>query len=132
MKISKGAARRVDAALLERARAIVARYRLVVEPSPGLGYIGHSIELRGVSADGRSPEECVRNSLEAQAGMVAAMLEAGEQPPAPSVGGQRAAQINIRVTEDEKMVLEAAAQRQGFRNISEFLRTTALGAANAA
>lgn len=117
---------------MARARDLASKYHLVIEPRPGLGFIGYSLEQRGVFGDGRTPEACVRAVLEAQAGMIAAMLEAGETPPPPLTEGKRAAQINIRVTPDEKLLLEHAAHERGFRNVSEFLRTTALGAIKAA
>jgi uncharacterized protein (DUF1778 family) len=41
-------------------------------------------------------------------------------------------QINIRVTPEEKLVLTDGAKRGGFRNVSEFLRTTALSATRSA
>lgn len=116
--------------VLARAEGIVSQYRLLLEPSDGGGYLGYSIELRGVMADGRTPEECARATLVAQVGMVAAMLEAGDRPPPPSTDGKRDNQINIRVTIEEKLLLESAAKRQGFRGISEFLRNAGLRAAD--
>lgn len=129
---SAKADRPIDAATLRRAREIASRYRMLIEPSRASGYIGRTVEMSGVIAGGETVEECARRTLEAQTVAVAVYLEDGERPPAPSVEGARGAQVNIRMTIDEKLTLESAAQRQGFRNLSEFLRTAGLRSASAA
>lgn len=55
---------------------------------------------------------------------VAVMLELGKRLPAAR--GQRTAQVNIRLTPEEKMALEEAAAQRGFRGISDYVRATAL------
>lgn len=112
---------------MNRAREIARAYRLVLQPSERLGYVGHTVEVPTVFADGPTPERCVKAVIEAQTGYVAMLLEAGEAPPAPASAAKREAQINIRVTAEEKMILEDGARRGGYRNVSEFMRTASLG-----
>ncbi len=125
-RTASSASRPLDPKTLRRAREIVAGYRLVLQPSERLGYVGCTVEAPTVFADGSTPERCVTATLQAQAGYVAMLLEAGEAPPAPASDLRREAQINIRVTAEEKMVLEEGARRGGFRNVSEFIRTSTL------
>lgn len=125
-KTIAAASKPLDAGVLRRAREIVRGYRLVIQPSDRLGYIGHTVEVPTVFADGASPERCVKAVMQAQAGYVAMLLESGETPPSPVSDARREAQINIRVTAEEKMIFEEGARRGGFRNVSEFIRTSTL------
>jgi predicted RNase H-like HicB family nuclease len=113
-----------DPAVLDRARRIVAQYRLVLEPDNDLGYVGTSLELPTVFADGNTPDSCVEATREALAVAVATMIEMGDPPPTSRV--RRSLQINVRLTPDEKRTLEEAASLRGFRGISEFVRSVAI------
>lgn len=57
---------------------------------------------------------------------VAVMLEAGQTPPLAACEEQRTQQINIRLTAEERLLIESAAKRRGYRGISDFVRTAAL------
>ena len=57
---------------------------------------------------------------------VAVMLEAGDAPPLPMTDESRDQQVNIRLTAREKLRIEGAAQRSGFRGVSDFIRAAAL------
>ena len=113
-----------DRAILRRAGEIVEGYRLLLEPNEAVGFIGRAIELPNVLADGATPDECVRSTREALTTTVATMLEAGQRPPTPA--GARQAQMNVRVSAEEKLLLEDTARRHGFRGVSDFVRTAAL------
>ncbi len=115
-----------EADILKRAREITARDRLVLEPDPELGFIGRSLELPTVFADGKTADACVAATREALETAVATMLEMGQAPPAPAERGVRQAQVNIRLTAEEKLLLEESARRRGFRGISDFVRAAAL------
>jgi len=60
---------------------------------------------------------------------VAYMLEIGETPPPPASDQKRTEQVNVRLTTEEKLVLEEAAHSSGFRGISDFVRTASLAQA---
>ena len=124
----RGAAldRPFDAPILRRARQIAGSYRLILEPDEDMGYVGRSLELPTVFADGKTPAACIRATLEALTTAVATLLELGEHPPLAAKEGRRQAQINIRVSAEEKLVLEETARRNGFRGVSDFVRSAAL------
>jgi uncharacterized protein (DUF1778 family) len=79
-----------------------------------------------VFADGPTADQCVRATREALTAAVATMLEMGLRPPAPAAKGARQAQINVRLTAEEKLILEDSARRAGFRGVSDFVRAAAL------
>ena len=56
-------------------------------------------------------------------------LEDDERPPSPAASGKRETQVNIRLSADEKLRLEEAARKAGFRSLSDFMRSTALSQA---
>lgn len=104
----------------------MSEYQLILTPEPEVGYLGRTVELPLVMADGETVEACVRETLEATEAAVAALLELGEKPPLPAKAGKRDQQVNIRLSSQEKMLLEETARREGFRSLSDFLRTSAL------
>jgi predicted RNase H-like HicB family nuclease len=115
-----------DPTLLKRAQSVAAQYRIILESDPDVGFIGHGLELPNVFADGPTPSDCVKAVREALAATVATMLEQGSRPPAPAREGLRQTQLNIRVSAEEKLVLEDAARRHGFRGVSDYVRSAAL------
>jgi predicted RNase H-like HicB family nuclease len=115
---------------LEKARQIASGYRFILRPSDNLGYVGRTLELPLVLADGRTPEECLRATMFAVQTAIATMLESGQTPPASA--SRRTEQINIRLTSEEKVLLEEECQRKGFRGLSDFVRATALAEASGA
>ncbi len=112
--------------VLRRAREITMSYRLMIQPAEGVGFIGRSVELPGVMAGGMSHEECVRAVVTATETAVATLLEAGQEPPLPASSRRRTEQINIRLTSEEKLLLEEESQRKGFRGVSDFVRAAVL------
>jgi len=77
-------------------------------------------------SDGPTIAACAANTLEATAASIATLLEDGRRPPAPSRDAVRTQQVNIRLSNDEKLQLEAAAKREGFRSVSDYVRSAAL------
>ena len=118
--------RAFDPAIERRARQIAQRYRLVLEPDEDVGFVGRGLEMPTVFADGPSADQCVRATREALAVAVATMLELGLRPPAPATKNARQAQVNVRLTTEEKLILEDSARRAGFRGLSDFVRAAAL------
>ena len=123
---SKAADRPFDTAILKRARKVVSAYRIILEKDAGLGYIGSSIELPAVFADGATAASCVDAIQHALAYAVATMIECGQRPPAAASSGKRDVQINIRLTAQEKLRLSDTARRLGFKGVSDFVRLAAL------
>ncbi|MBU0718497.1 MAG: hypothetical protein KJ749_09640 [Planctomycetes bacterium] len=131
-KASKLLDRPFDPALLKRARKIACGYRLVLEVDKEAGFIGSSVELPGVFADGPTPDSCVEATQQALAFAVATMIECGQNPPAPASTDKRDVQVNVRLTAHEKSLLQEAARRLGFKGISDFVRIAALERTSAA
>ncbi len=128
-KRGKALDRPFEAAILRRAKRMAEQYRLILEPDDEVGFVGHAVELPNVFADGRTANECVRAMREALTAAVATMLEAGQRPPAPSAEGKRLMQVNVRLTANEKQILEEMARQSGYRSVSDFVRAAALSCA---
>ena len=122
---SKGIDRPFDPPLLRRARAIAAQYQIVLQFEDG-EYYGRGLEMPYVMNDGKTPDDCVKATRESLTTAVAAMLERDEKPPAPASGGKRSEQINVRLTTEEKLLLENAARSRGFKGLGDFVRATVL------
>jgi len=115
-----------DPTILKEARTLALQYRLLLERDEDGTYIGSALELPLVFGDGRTPDQCVRDTFEALTAAVAYLLEQGRKPPLPSSQRRRQEQVNIRLTAEEKLLLEEAARAKGFRGISDFVRSTTL------
>jgi len=114
-----------DPKLWKQAAEIARGYRIVIEFEDD-EYFGCTVEMPYVMADGKTPASCVKNTLEATTLAIATMLENDEQPPAASSDNKRHEQVNVRLTAMEKMRLEEASRRQGFRGLSDYIRNKAL------
>ena len=79
--------------------------------------------------DGKTVNECVKDTRETLCGAVALMLEQGQRPPSPSRAGTRTAQVNVRLTAEEKALLEGTAKQRGYSGLSDFIRPVAIESA---
>ena len=79
-----------------------------------------------VMSDGLTLEACFQNTRDALTTAVVAQLERGKQPPSPLAEHRRTEQINIRLTREEKLMLEQSARSKGFRGLGDYVRTTTL------
>lgn len=118
--------RPIDPATQKKAVELAKAYHLVLTEEPEVGYLGRTVEMPLVMADGESIEACANATLEATTAAIATLLEQGERPPAPARHGKRDQQVNIRLTGEERMRLEEAARRDGFRSLSDYLRASGL------
>lgn len=125
-KTKAEAGKPVDAKLWAKAKKIAAGYTLIVQPEAELGYVGRTLELPYVMADGETAEACIEQIVEATALAVVTYLEDGEQPPVAASDAKRTTQVNVRLTQAEKFQIEEAARRSGFRGVSDFVRSAAL------
>lgn len=107
---------------------MVVQYQIVLTNEEGHWY-GHGLELPHVFGDGGTPSACIDNAREALTAAVAYMLEHGRVPPAPAKQGKRSTQVNVRLTAEEKAVLEGTARRRGYEGLSDFIRAAALESA---
>lgn len=114
-----------DAAVLKRARQIVEQYRIVIHREDG-DYFGETLELPGSMNDGKTPAQCIENTIDIVTTAVAAMLERGEIPPLPATDERRDEQVNVRLSKLEKLTFEEAARTRGFRGVSDFMRSATM------
>jgi predicted RNase H-like HicB family nuclease len=124
-KQPKAIDRPFESALLKRAVEIASAYQIILQFEDG-EYYGRGLEMPLVMNDGKTPDECVRATRESLISAVATLLEKGEQPPAPASEAKRSEQVNVRLTVEEKLLLDEAARRRGFKGLGDFVRTTAL------
>ncbi len=120
-------ARPFAAAVAKQAAGVAAHYQVVLEESDGRWY-GRGLELPHVFADGATPDACVTATQQAMAAAVAYLLEQGQAPPPPARAARRTEQVNVRLTAEEKSIIEVAARSKGFSGLSDYLRAAALEA----
>lgn len=132
LKKSKAAikrlSRRFEPSILQEAKDVVSEYSVIIGKNDNLGFVGSSIELPTVFADGKTPVECYKAIQEALMVAAATMIECGSRPPQPASEKKRTAQVNIRLTPQEKLLLSNAATTLGFKGISDYIRNAALKA----
>ncbi len=124
-KSAKAIDRPFDADIMAKAKKIAGEYQVILAFEDGHWY-GRGLELPNIHGDGKTVAQCVQNSREAFAGWVAYLLEEGQRPPTPAREGARSAQVNVRLTAEEKVLLEATARRKGYGGLSDFFRAAAL------
>jgi predicted RNase H-like HicB family nuclease len=111
--------------VLKEAKGIAQRYQVILSCEEGHWY-GRGLELPNVFGDGKTANQCIENTWEALCGAVAYLLEQGQKPPAPAREGTRTQQVNVRLTAEEKVMLETTAKRKGFKGLSDFIRAAAM------
>jgi predicted RNase H-like HicB family nuclease len=110
---------------VEQARIIASDYQIILTSEEGHWY-GRGLELPHVFGDGSTPARCIAATREALTAAVAYLLEQGQSPPTPAKQGKRTTQVNVRLTAEEKAVLEGTARRKGFEGLSDFIRAAVL------
>lgn len=110
---------------LAAARKIIEGYDIVLRREDDEWY-GHALEFPEAMGDGETIEACVASTRESLLAAVATMLEEGQTPPVAAREGQRTAQINVRVTPEEKAYMESRCRAKGYRGLSDYVRATVL------
>jgi predicted RNase H-like HicB family nuclease len=124
---NKSIDRPFDLAILRRAKAIATKYQVIVRfDDEEKEYYGRGLELPLAMGNGQTPDQCVDSTRQAFVAVVATMLERGEPVPAPATEGVRTEQTNIRLSVEEKLLLEQRASKNGFKGISDYIRATVL------
>lgn len=114
-----------DPAVLAEARRIAADYEVALWSEDGVWY-GHGVEFPTAYGDGKTPQECIASTREGLVAGVAYMLEKGERPPRPARWGERTEQVNIRLSAEERLLLDNRSRAGGFSGLSDYVRTVAL------
>ena len=116
-------------ASLRRAEKIVDSYKIVIEPTGTLGYVGSAVEMPTGFGSGTTREECLRETRDILRVLVATMIDLGGAPPRSGARQRRTAQVNVRVSRTEKDLMQKAAAHLGFKGIGDFMRTKTMEAA---
>ena len=124
-KSAKAIDRPIDAGVMAKAKAIAQEYQVILACEEGHWY-GRGLELPNIHGDGKTVSQCVENTREAFCGWVAYLIEEGQRPPTPAREGTRTMQVNVRLTAEEKALLEVTAKRKGFSGLSDFVRAAAM------
>jgi predicted RNase H-like HicB family nuclease len=111
-----------------KAAEIVQQYQVILAFEDGHWY-GRGLELPNIHGDGKTVAQCMEDTREALAGWVAYLLEEGQRPPTPARERTRAMQVNVRLTAEEKALLETTAKQRGFSGLSDFVRAAAMESA---
>ena len=111
--------------ILKRAHESAEQYRIILRREDGI-YFGEALELPGTMNDGKTPAECLKNTIEMIATAIATLMENGQIPPLPASDNIREEQVNVRLTKLEKMTFEEAARSRGFRGLSDFMRAATM------
>ncbi|MGE3109907.1 MAG: hypothetical protein AB7G11_16525 [Phycisphaerales bacterium] len=115
----------------DHALAISKTYSFSGHPIPQEGFLLRSWQLPNVVARNLDLQVCYDKLVRTSATMLSAWLEAGVEPPTPTfdaAGESRAArncQVNVRLSEHEKILFEEMAKSRGFAGVSDFLRHSA-------
>jgi predicted RNase H-like HicB family nuclease len=125
-KSAKTVDRPFDDTTVAKAKKIAERYQVILTCEEGQHWYGRGLELPNIHGDGRTVGQCVENTREALAGWVAYLLEEGHRPPAAAQEGTRTMQVNVRLSAEEKALLETSAKRKGFSGLSDFVRAAAI------
>ncbi len=116
-----------DKTILATAAKVAKKYEIILVSENNEWY-GRGLEMPTVFGEGKTPDECVKDTREALIATVAHLLEQGEVIPAPANEGKRTEQVNIRLTSEEKTILTASAKANGFQGLADFIRAKAFAA----
>lgn len=124
-KSPKAIDRPFAASVLKQARQAVENYKVIIEQEDG-DWVAHGLELPLCVGTGDTVEAAVAEARELMVTVVARMIEQGNPPPHAAKEGKRTEQVNIRLSSEEKLTLEAAAQASGFKGLGDFMRAASL------
>jgi predicted RNase H-like HicB family nuclease len=124
-KSAKAVDRPIAADVMAKAKVVAQQYQVILSCEGGHWY-GRGLELPQIHGDGKNVSQCVENTREAFQGWVAYLIEEGQRPPTPAREGTRTMQVNVRLTAEEKALLEATAKQKGFSGLSDFVRAAAM------
>jgi predicted RNase H-like HicB family nuclease len=122
---SKNLNREFGKSVLAAAKKIAEKYEVILSCENDRWY-GKGVEMPMVFGDGKTPDECIQQTIEGLISAVAHLLEQGEVVPSPASEGKRTEQVNVRLSTEEKTILSALASSRGYRGIGDYIRAKAL------
>jgi len=114
-----------DKSILDAAERIVDLYDIVLRREEG-EWVGHALEYPEAIGVGKTVQQCMSETRKSLLAGVASMLEDGQAPPIPARQNVRSQQVNLRLTPEEKALLESRSRTKGFRGIADYVRSSVL------
>lgn len=114
-----------DKAIMAAAERIIDAYDIVMRREEG-EWVGHALEYPEAIGFGKTVQQCMGETRKSLLAGVASMLEDEDTPPIPARQNVRSEQVNLRLTPEEKAVLESRSRTKGFRGIADYVRAAAL------
>ena len=115
----------IEKHILAAAERIVDDYDIVLRREDG-EWVGHALEYPEAIGSGKTVQECMDETRQCLIIGVASMLNAGETPPIAARQNVRSEQVNLRLTPEEKALLESRSRAKGFRGVADYMRTAVL------
>lgn len=115
-----------DADITARAARIADTYQIILAQEDGW-YYGRGLELSHVHGDGKTAQAAIDDTRSALAATVASILVDGAEPPLAASLQTRPVQLNIRMNAQEKALIMEKARVRGFRSVSDYIRSVAIG-----
>jgi predicted RNase H-like HicB family nuclease len=110
-----------------QAANLAERYRITLWREED-GWYGRCVELPYCMGDGRTPKAAIESTKQAIVAGLSADLARGIPAPIPAREGIRSEQVNVRLSADERELIQANALRAGFKGLADYIRSTALAA----
>jgi len=115
-------------AIFQKAVELARSYHIVVRESATGGFIANCAELP-VSIHRDQAEDALKAARHAAEVGIATILEDGEEPPAPIEFHRRTEQVNVRMSVEDKRLIQKACEAKGISSLSEFFRRSTVNAA---
>lgn len=116
---------------VDRAAKAAQTYKFTVWLEDGEWW-ARCLELPHCMGDGATAEAAIASAREAVVAGLSADLAAGIPAPLPAREGIRSEQVNVRLSADERTLIEANAIRAGFKGMADYIRAVAIGFPHAA
>ena len=114
-----------DADIQAAAEKIVDAYDIVMRREDD-HWVGHALEYPEAIGVGKTIQECIAQTRESLIAGVGTMLEMGNTPPIAARQNVRSEQVNLRLTPEEKALIESRSRAKGFRGVADYVRTAIL------
>ena len=114
-----------DADIQAAAEKIVDAYDIVLRREDDQ-WVGHALEYPEALGVGKTVQQCMEATRESLIAGVGTMLEMGDTPPVAARQNVRSEQVNLRLTPEEKALIESRSRAKGFRGVADYVRTAIL------
>jgi len=115
-----------DADIQAAAEKLADSYDIVLRRDDDGEWEGHALEYPECVGFGKTVMECMHETRELLISGVGTMLERGQMPPVAARQNLRTEQVNMRLTPEEKALLESRSRAKGFRGVADYMRSTVL------